>query len=48
MFLVSALTREGCEPLIRAVFKHVAQLKNPLPDAPDPRFDESASADSAR
>ena len=38
VFQISALTREGCEPLIRAVFKHVAQLKNPVPDDPDPRF----------
>ena len=39
VFQISALTREGCEPLIRAVFKHVAHLKNPVPDDPDPRFD---------
>jgi GTP-binding protein len=39
VFQISALTREGCEPLVRAVFKHVAQLKNPVPDDPDPRFD---------
>ena len=45
VFEISALTREGCEALIRAVYKHVAQLKNPLPDDPDPRFD--APADSA-
>ena len=42
VFEISALTREGCEPLIRAVFKHVAQLKNPVPDDPDPRFDAPA------
>ena len=44
VFQISALTREGCEPLIRAIFKHVAQLKNPVPDDPDPRFDEPAAA----
>jgi GTPase len=44
VFQISALTREGCEPLIRAIFKHVAQLKNPVPDDPDPRFDDPASA----
>ena len=38
VFQVSALTREGCEPLIQAVYKHVAKLKNPVPDDPDPRF----------
>jgi GTP-binding protein len=40
VFEISALTREGLEPLIHAVYKHVAALNNPpLPD-PDPRFDE--------
>lgn len=38
VFQVSALTREGCEPLIQAVYKHVAKLKNVVPDDPDPRF----------
>ena len=38
VFQISALTREGCEPLIRAVYEHVARLKNVVPDAPDPRF----------
>ncbi len=38
VFEISALTREGCEPLIRAVYQHVAKLKNVLPDDPDPRF----------
>jgi GTP-binding protein len=44
VFQISALTREGCEPLIRAIYKHVAQLKNPVPDDPDPRFDAPAGA----
>ena len=39
VFQISALTREGCEPLIRAVYQHVASLKNVVPDDPDPRFD---------
>lgn len=38
VFQISALTREGCEPLIRAVYDHVARLKNVVPDDPDPRF----------
>ena len=38
VFQISALTREGCEPLIRAIYKHVASLKNVVPDDPDPRF----------
>ena len=41
VYEISALTREGCEPLIRAVYRHVAALRNVVPDDPDPRFDES-------
>lgn len=42
VFQISALTREGCEPLIRAIYEHVAALRNVVPDDPDPRFgDES-------
>jgi GTP-binding protein len=44
VFLISALTREGCEPLIRAIYKHVATLKNVVPDDPDPRFDEAPAS----
>jgi GTPase len=43
VFQISALTREGCEPLIRAIYQHVASLKNVVPDDPDPRFDDAAS-----
>ena len=39
VFQISALTREGCEPLIRAIYEHVSTLKNVIPDDPDPRFD---------
>jgi GTP-binding protein len=46
VFQISALTREGCEPLIRAIYQHVAKLKNVVPDDPDPRFGVSP-ADSA-
>ncbi len=45
VFEVSALTREGCEPLMRAVYQHVSQLKNVLPPEPDPRFESSDPAD---
>jgi GTP-binding protein len=38
VFQISALTREGCEPLIRAIYDHVAKLKNVVPVDPDPRF----------
>ncbi len=43
VFEISALTREGCEPLIKAVFQHVqAQqvAEQPSVDV-DPRFDDS-------
>jgi GTP-binding protein len=41
VFQISALTREGCETLIRAVFDHVAGVKNaPAPEM-DPRFTDS-------
>jgi GTP-binding protein len=41
VFQISALTREGCESLIRAVYDHVAGAKNaPAPDV-DPRFTDS-------
>ena len=43
VFQISALTREGCEPLTRAIYQHVAALKNVVPDDPDPRFDASAA-----
>lgn len=39
---ISALTREGCEPLIRAIFTHVAGASRP-PEEPDPRFDREVS-----
>jgi GTPase len=44
VFQISALTREGCDPLIRAIYQHVAALKNVIPDDPDPRFDEAATS----
>ena len=41
VFQISALTREGCEPLIRAIYDHVAKLKNVVQVEPDPRFDQA-------
>ncbi len=38
-FAVSALTREGCEPLLRAIYAHVAETRNPTVPDVDPRFD---------
>jgi GTP-binding protein len=43
VFQISALTREGCEPLTRAIYDHVASLRNVVPDDPDPRFDAAAA-----
>ncbi len=48
VFAVSALTREGCEPLIRSVYEHVAARASPVPVAPDPRFDGHGRDDVTR
>ncbi|MBP5989598.1 MAG: GTPase ObgE [Piscinibacter sp.] len=47
VFEISALTREGCQPLVRAVYEHVAKLRNVVPDDPDPRFDDVATGGAA-
>ena len=39
VFEISALTREGLEPLLKAVYQHVAASKNAQPAPVDPRFD---------
>ena len=44
VFEISALTREGCEPLVRAVYQHVAKMRQPEVALPDPRFGGSAAA----
>jgi len=41
VFEVSALTREGCEPLVRALYQHVAALNAPPIEVPDVRFVEA-------
>jgi len=46
VFQISALTREGCDPLVRAVYEHVASLKHIVPDDPDPRFDAVVSGEA--
>jgi GTPase len=43
VFQISALTREGCDTLIRAIYQHVSALKNVFPDDPDPRFYEAGA-----
>lgn len=40
VFGISALTREGCDTLVRAVYEHVAALRRPATDLPDPRFSD--------
>jgi len=42
VFAVSGLTREGCEPLLRAIYEHVAKEKAPPEPERDPRFDDKA------
>jgi GTPase len=42
-FALSALTREGCEPLLRAIHAHVAATRNPPQPEPDPRFESTAA-----
>jgi GTP-binding protein len=44
VFRISALTREGCEPLMRAVYQHVASMRQTVIEPPDPRFDAEASS----
>ncbi len=45
VFQVSALTREGCEPMMRAVYDHVSKLKNVVAPEPDPRFSSGDDTD---
>jgi GTPase len=42
VFAISGLTREGCEPLLRAIYEHVAAEKAPPIPEVDPRFDQPA------
>ena len=39
VFQISALAREGLQPLVRAAYEHVAQYQRAAPE-PDPRFDD--------
>jgi GTP-binding protein len=45
VFQISALTREGCETLIRAIYEHVAASKNKPQAEPDPRFSSGSIGD---
>ena len=42
VFEISALTREGCEPLVKAIYKHIKaeQVSEQAPEYIDPRFVE--------
>ena len=42
VFEISALTREGCEPLVKAIYKHIKaeQVSEQTPEYIDPRFVE--------
>jgi GTPase len=42
VFQISALTREGLEPMVQAVFTHVAAARPRAPDVPDERFADAA------
>ena len=52
VFQISALTREGCEPLMRAIWQHLAARAEDGRTPPDPRFDPLPAgrpvADAAR
>jgi GTP-binding protein len=45
VFEISALTREGCERLIQAVYEHVAAIQKASqpPQELDPRFDRGST-----
>jgi GTP-binding protein len=44
VFQISALAREGLDPLIRAVYEHVAAARQPIAGEVDVRFEEAGDA----
>jgi len=46
VFAISALAREGLQPLVEAVWTHVAEYQREEP-LPDPRFDEAPPPSNA-
>jgi GTP-binding protein len=46
VFVVSALAREGLQPLIHAIWDQVAKDQQPIAVAPDPRFVQAEEADT--
>lgn len=47
VFEISALTREGCERLVQAIYQHVQALQSPPQREIDPRFSDEVPALSA-
>ena len=48
VFQISALAREGLQPMLHAIYKHVAaQVEQPAPPV-DPRFGETDAAAVSR
>ena len=43
VFEISALARQGCEPLIHAIYGHVSSIRQVVAPEKDPRFDGGAS-----
>lgn len=44
VFEISALTREGCERMVQAIYQHVQALQSPPQREVDPRFSDEAPA----
>jgi GTP-binding protein len=44
VFEISALARQGIDPLIHAIYDHVAATRPAAPELPDARFDEATDA----
>jgi GTP-binding protein len=42
VFAISALAREGLDPLLHAVYEHVAASQRAFTDPVDPRFEHHA------
>ncbi len=44
VFEISALSREGLDPLVRAVYEHIAKMVEGVPEPVDPRFEAAPAA----
>lgn len=47
MFQISALTREGCQDLVHAIYQHVSRHRHADAPEPDPRFSVAAEGDAS-